>query len=146
MIKIVKISLDEVISVRHPVLRTGKPIESCRFDGDKLSTTFHLGAYINSILVGVVTILYQRNKLLSNERQYQLRGMAVIESYQKMGIGKELVLAAENLVKEKSGSLVWMNARLLAVPFYEKLGYSVFGLKFNIPKVGEHYSMKKTLK
>lgn len=34
-----KIAAAETYSVRLPVLRKGKPIESCRFDGDDLETS-----------------------------------------------------------------------------------------------------------
>ena len=35
------ISANETFLVRHPVLRAGKPIENCKFDGDELETTQH---------------------------------------------------------------------------------------------------------
>ena len=38
MQNIKKISATETFLVRHPVLRAGKPIESCHFDGDDLET------------------------------------------------------------------------------------------------------------
>lgn len=34
-----KIAALETYSVRPPAIRKGKPIESCRFDGDDLETT-----------------------------------------------------------------------------------------------------------
>jgi hypothetical protein len=41
------INSEDTYLVRHPVLRAGKPIESCIFDGDDIDTTIHLGIYLN---------------------------------------------------------------------------------------------------
>ena len=42
-----KITSTDTFSVRHPVLRSGKPLESCHFDGDILATTSHYGLFLN---------------------------------------------------------------------------------------------------
>ena len=47
MIQIKEIPSKETYSVRQPVLRKGKPIESCIFEGDDLATTHHFGLYDN---------------------------------------------------------------------------------------------------
>src|SRR5690606_30600009 len=129
--------------VRHPVLRKGKPLDSCKFDEDDLSTTFHLGAFDNDKLVGVVTIIKKENTSFLEKNQFQLRGMAVLEHYQGQGIGAILVKQSEDRVMEQIGSLVWLNARLVAISFYEKLGYKISSDKFEIPLVGMHYTMTK---
>lgn len=36
------VNSEDTYLVRHPVLRAGKPIESCIFDGDKTETLIHL--------------------------------------------------------------------------------------------------------
>ncbi|NCG04798.1 MAG: GNAT family N-acetyltransferase [Bacteroidetes bacterium] len=124
--------------VRHPVLRNGLPIESCVFDRDDDSNTLHLGAYMGEKLVGVLT-------LLPNKANVQLRGMAVLHEMQKKGIGYQLILEAENRIKNMRISLLWLNARLLAVPFYERFGYQKQGEMFNLYHGGNHYKMTKKL-
>ncbi|SFS67131.1 Protein N-acetyltransferase, RimJ/RimL family [Zhouia amylolytica] len=136
------ISAQETFQVRHPVLRPGRPLETCVFEGDDLKSTFHLGAFYNKNLVGVVTMMKSAEK---TENVFQLRGMAVLDDYQKKGIGEELVCHAEEEVRKKGGTSVWMNARQVALNFYMKLGYEKFGEKFYIPKIGAHYKMKKKL-
>lgn len=145
MITINQITTKETISVRHPVLRQGKPIESCKFDDDDLPSTFHLGAFINTELIGVVTILNKKSKLSAAKFQFQLRGMAVLLEFQKKGIGQALVKYAENNVKNYNGELIWLNARQVAVDFYSKLDYKIIGEEFNIPNIGAHYTMIKYL-
>lgn len=48
MIEIKKITSYETMIVRHPVLRQGKPIETCHFEGDDLSSTYHLGLFLTT--------------------------------------------------------------------------------------------------
>lgn len=144
MLKIKSISSGEAITVRHPVLRQGKPLDSCKFEGDDLSTTLHLGAFYQDKLVGVVTILKKNNKSFFEKDQFQLRGMAVLEQYQGQGVGAILVKQSEERIMGQKGFLIWLNARLVAISFYEKLGYSISGDEFEIPLIGVHYTMIKT--
>jgi hypothetical protein len=78
IIIIKKIAAAETYSVRLPVLRKGKPIESCRFDGDNSETTPHFGLYLSQKLVGIISLFKKNNPTFSEKIQYQIRGMAVL--------------------------------------------------------------------
>ncbi|HEX8575816.1 MAG TPA: GNAT family N-acetyltransferase [Flavobacterium sp.] len=145
MEKITIITSTETFSVRHPVLRAGKPIESCRFEGDDLATTTHLGLFKDNHLIGMISIFEVKSPLFNDERQFQLRGMAILEEYQKKGFGEKLVRHAEHYLKSKNASLLWFNARLIAVEFYKKLGYTIIGEAFIIENIGTHYIMFKKI-
>ncbi|MGS2760682.1 GNAT family N-acetyltransferase [Sinomicrobium sp. M5D2P9] len=138
-----EISGEETYPVRHPVLRPGLPLSTCRFDGDDASATFHLGLYMEDKLAGVVTILENNHVLFEEEHQFQLRGMAVLQEFQKKGLGQVLVREAEKEVESRGGGFIWMNARKVAVKFYEKLGYRIAGDEFIVETVGPHYVMQK---
>lgn len=94
-------------------------------------------------MVGVVTILKKNNKSFFSKNQFQLRGMAVLQQHQGKGIGAILVKQSEERVMDLNGSMIWLNARLVALSFYEKLGYKISSDKFEIPLVGVHYTMTK---
>lgn len=145
MKKIKEITSGETFSVRHPVLREGKPIESCAFEGDNLSSTKHFGLFVDENLTAVVSVYQNNSSIFKNQNQFQIRGMAVLKDFQKKGFGEELVLCCEDYIKSKNGELIWFNARENAVPFYKKLGYEVFGEQFEIENVGIHYIMKKEM-
>jgi len=145
MIEIKKISAFETIIVRHPVLRAGKPIETCNFEGDDLPSTVHFGLYFEEQLIAVISAFEVKNKLFIEENQYQIRGMAVLEEFQKKGFGEELLKHCENEIKLKKGNLIWFNARETAVGFYKKSGYEVLGDQFEILDVGPHYILFKSL-
>lgn len=135
----------ETFPVRHPVLRPGKPIETCQFEGDNLETTKHFGYFSGEKLVGVASLFQSSTPLLSEKEQFQLRGMAVLHDYQKKGIGEVLVKCAEKDAIERKGKLIWFNAREIAVAFYRKLGYEIIGDPFDIGDIGKHYVMYKNL-
>jgi ribosomal protein S18 acetylase RimI-like enzyme len=140
-----KITSETTFSVRNPVLRPNLPVETCRFDGDNLPSTVHFGYYDNEKLVGIVSVFEKNNENWNNNRQFQIRGMAVLEEFQKKGIGEKLVQTVINLAQEKEIELIWFNARKNAVPFYEKIGFHINGTAFEIEGVGTHYIMYRFL-
>jgi GNAT superfamily N-acetyltransferase len=132
-------------AVRQPVLREGKPVGSCRFDGDNLETTSHFGLYHDENLIGVVSVFKIINPIFNSTDQFQIRGMAILPQFQKNGFGQKLVIHCEEFIKNLNGTLIWFNAREKAVPFYEKLGYQKVGNPFSIADIGIHYIMKKEI-
>ncbi|MBF4518594.1 GNAT family N-acetyltransferase [Flavobacterium sp. ANB] len=135
----------ETYIVRQPVLRNGKPIESCIFEGDDLDTTHHFGLFDNSELIGIISLFSQTNTIFAEKKQAQIRGMAVLETHQKKGFGEALVKHCENYCYENNVDLIWFNARTAAVGFYKKMNYEIIGAPFDIKDVGEHYLMSKKL-
>ena len=138
-----KIAAAETYSVRLPVLRKGKPMESCRFDGDDLETTQHFGFYLDRKLVGIISLFRNNSSSFSEKNQCQIRGMAVLEYHRKKDFGKALIIHSEKECKDDEVDLIWFNARMEAIGFYEKMGYRKKGIPFDIPDVGEHIVMFK---
>ncbi len=145
MFEIKEISAFETIIVRHPVLRFGKPIESCRFEGDDLPTTTHFGLFYEDVLSAVISLFIAKNILFLEENQFQIRGMAVLEQHQKKGFGEALLNYCENQIRNNSGEIIWFNARETAIGFYEKSAYQNIGDGFEIADIGIHYVLFKKL-
>ena len=143
MYSIQKINSTETYPVRHIVLRAGKPIESCQFDGDELVSTHHFGYYLNKQIIGVISLFEIENEHFIAQKSFQLRGMAVLTSFQKQGIGEALVSEAEKFCTTQKADLIWFNARTSAVGFYKKMGYEIVGTEFEIKEVGPHFLMYK---
>ena len=78
----------ETYIVRQPVLRKGKPIESCIFEGDDLKDTYHFGLYNSGELIGIISLFTKINSIFAEKNQAQIRGMAVLESHQKRDLGR----------------------------------------------------------
>lgn len=138
------ISTEDTYLVRHPVLRVGRPLSDCAFDGDNKEGTFHIGLFFKDSLIGVATFLNNSNDLFPDSKQYQLRGMAILKDFQKKGLGGLLLSEGERLLN-KQCSLIWCNAREIAVNFYNENGYHISGTPFEIEKIGLHYVMSKKI-
>ena len=67
--------------------------------------------------------------------------MATHPAYRGRGAGRLLVEHALRLLQERGADLLWCNARLIAVPFYARLGFQVQGPEFDIPGIGPHHVM-----
>ena len=145
MIQIKEIQSKDTYIVRQPVIRKGKPIESCIFGGDNLDTTHHFGLFENKNLTGIISLFNQINITFAEKNQGQIRGMAVLEAHQKKDFGKAPVKYCEEYCIKENIDLIWLNARTAAVGFYEKMNYQIIGEPFDIKDVGEHYLMFKKL-
>jgi GNAT superfamily N-acetyltransferase len=146
MHSIQKITSTETYPVRHIVLRAGKPIESCQFDGDELGSTHHFGYYSNNQIIGVISLFAIDNSHFITQKSFQIRGMAVLPAFQKHGVGEALVKEAEKFCTTQKAYLIWFNARTYAVGFYQKMGYEIVGSEFEIKEVGPHFLMFKKIK
>lgn len=145
MVTLKEITALETYSVRHPVLREGKPLESCHFEGDDLQSTIHIGLYVNAALIGVVSLFKTKNAEFKSDNQFQIRGMAVLKHHQKRGYGNQLIIEAEVIANNNNCKLLWFNAREKAVGFYEKMNYKIIGEPFNVGDIGTHFVMSKKL-
>jgi GNAT superfamily N-acetyltransferase len=139
-----RITTAETYLVRHPVLRKGKPIESCAFNGDDLHSTQHFGLFDADRLIGVLSLFVEKCDLFETETQLQFRGMAVLESEQNKGFGEQLMRYAESQITVSSPYLIWLNAREKAISFYKKMGYQSIGEPFTIGDIGTHFVYYKT--
>jgi N-acetylglutamate synthase-like GNAT family acetyltransferase len=74
----------------------------------------------------------------------QLRQMAVDNLQQTSGLGRAIVLFAEETAREKGYKVLMMHARDAVIPFYQKCGYKISGDGFE--EVGiPHHRMEKLL-
>jgi GNAT superfamily N-acetyltransferase len=137
-IKIERVRVEEIIDLRHAVLRAGLPRESAHFTGDDDSQAVHLAAKVGTKVVGCATILVNE---WNGERASQLRGMAVDPAEQRRGVGRLLLAEVELIVAEKKVGLLWANVRKVAVAFYQKFGWEIVSEEFEIPTAGPHFEM-----
>ena len=75
------------------------------------------------------------------ELTYQLRGMATSPDVRGEGYGIALLEEARRIFKERQATGWWCNARLVAVPFYERFGMKIASEQFEIEGIGPHHVM-----
>lgn len=145
--KIVKIKATETTNLRSNQLRQGLPLSTCVFDRDENEDTFHLGLKIENEIVSIASFFNNNHQLIDySDRQYQLRGMATAESYKGKGAGSKLINYVSSVLKGQNIDVLWCNARLNAVKFYQKNGFEIISDEFQIEGVGPHLVMKLDLK
>lgn len=130
---------EEILPLRHRILRTGMPLESAIFPEDRDADTIHYGAFLNDECVVCLTLI---KSTWDKKPAWQLRGMATAKEHQGEGFGGQLIRFAEADVKSVQGpTLLWCNARLAAVPFYERNGWEIASEMFEVPIFGPHHKM-----
>lgn len=97
------------------------------------------------VVVGACYILLNVAPFDSKKWALQLRGMAVEPALQGQGIGASLVKHVLTLAEEEQVEILWFNARRVALGFYAKLGFHKWGEEFEIPNIGPHTVMFRTL-
>jgi GNAT superfamily N-acetyltransferase len=132
----------EIIDLRYRVLRPGWPRDAAVFDGDDLPTNYHFGAFADSPPhANVCCVTFHLNSW-KDRAAWQLRGMATDPAWTGRGLGRNAVqLGITTIIAASPVHFFWCNARLAAVPFYEKLGWQIASERFEIANVGPHYQM-----
>ena len=143
MFTIKKITAATTYPIRHAILRKGEALEKCIYPGDDSDLHSHFGLFEETELVGVVSVYQTKNPLFTDEKQFQIRGMAVLDNHQKKGYGAALLQHAESYLKREAHYTIWFNARIVAIEFYKKMDFIQIGKPYEIDTIGVHYTMYK---
>jgi len=128
----------QMLRLRYDMLR--KPL-GLRFDEGELEKEKNdvlMGAFEDDRILGCCLLTRVDNNTV------RLRQMAVPNNLQGKGIGRALMIFAENIARDLGYKTLVMHARKTAIGFYNKLGYTSTGNEFmevTIP----HFVMQKTL-
>lgn len=143
MITIKTIPTEETYNLRKDVLRKNIDLPY-KFNGDLDESTFHLGAFKENKLVGIVSFMKSSNDNIQGT-QYQLRGMATLPEVRGEGFGNLLIKKGTEILQQKAIEFVWCNAREVALGFYQRNGFEIIDQSFDIERVGAHYKMVKEI-
>jgi GNAT superfamily N-acetyltransferase len=106
---------------------------------------FHLGVIDNGNIASIGTFFPMSSTKLDIRKQYRLRAMATHPDYAGKGCGRLLITYSIQLLREEGVEVLWCDARLGAVGFYEALGFSSLDEIYDVPKIGPHKFMWKLL-
>ncbi|MDY6915322.1 MAG: GNAT family N-acetyltransferase [Candidatus Cloacimonadota bacterium] len=118
------ISYWEEVRLRQKLLRTPLEKEFSISELQKERSDIHLGIFSEDMLLGCLII-----SPISKET-VRLRQLAVLNLFQNQGLGKKLVLKAEEIAKSWGYSQIMLHSRQNVNEFYEKLGYKKVGNPF----------------
>jgi GNAT superfamily N-acetyltransferase len=108
--------------LRHEVLYPTEPLHTMAMEED--NNGLHFGAFYNNQLVGVVSLFHQG-------ADYQFRKFAVDPQMQGKGVGNALLQCIISFAALQGGNRIWCNARLSAIGFYVKAGFTTTGTTFS---------------
>jgi GNAT superfamily N-acetyltransferase len=138
--------------LRTAILRPGWTDRQATYPEDE-TVALHVAAFLDEeVTVHGVATVYAEEPPEANRDQipeaayadgasWRLRGMATSDAARGTGLGRLVLEECYAIVREHGGRVLWCNARLVAVPFYERLGMAVVGPGFDIPGIGPHFVM-----
>ncbi|MBP3944002.1 GNAT family N-acetyltransferase [Sphingobacteriaceae bacterium WQ 2009] len=136
------IQAEDTLPLRSLVLRNGAPLAEAKMEEDLTATTFHLGYFNEAGELLCILTCQQQTHAAFEGAGYRLRGMATHPDARQQGLAKQLLLAAIQHLKEVLNvDYLWFNARVVALPFYEKLQFEYLSTEFDIPGIGPHREM-----
>lgn len=125
--------------LRYRILREplGKERGSERNEGDEAG--IHFALYDKDVVKAIARL----DKV--SDAVCQVRFVAVESNLQGSGMGKKIMEAVEARGKAEGYEKLILHARDYALPFYEKLGYTLLGPSYKLFDVLQHFEMEKFL-
>jgi GNAT superfamily N-acetyltransferase len=134
---------DDVIALRQSVLRPHLSMDETRYDADGGPDAVHFCAEDETgRVVSVATVLREAPPWRAGVTNgWRVRGMATASGWRGRGAGSAILSAVFAHIGASGGGLVWCNARLSAVNFYERAGMTTTGELWEEPVIGPHIAM-----
>ncbi len=129
----------QMVKLRNEILR--KPLGMVLMEEELLKekNEILIGAFEDDTMLGCCMVVKE------NEEECRLRQMAVLNTLRGKGVGRAIMIFAENIARDRGFKRMIMHARASALGFYEKLGYQSVGDEF-IEITIPHYIMQKDLR
>ena len=129
---------EQMLRLRYDLLRKPLGLSFNPGELEKEKEDVLIGAFEDDRLLGCCLLTRVDPKTV------RLRQMAVPNNLQGKGIGRALMIFAENIARDMGYQTLMMHARISATGFYEKLGYSKSDVQF-IEVTIPHIVMEKKL-
>ncbi|MGH1468640.1 MAG: GNAT family N-acetyltransferase [Bdellovibrionales bacterium] len=134
--------LEKIIELRQEVLHPGGPRDRVVYAQDKEDSTIHLiHKDLNGDILITGTMILEAEEE-NGEQEFRIRGMAVSEKLRGQGLGTKLLEKFIEVAREEKVYKIWCNARVKALPLYERKGFVKTGEPFDVPGSGPHYRMR----
>ncbi len=146
MFTVREINKELTYDIRSLILRPNQPREAAMYETDDFAGSFHVGVFDDEKLICIVSFCLEDYDSFKPSHQYRLRAMATLEEYRNKGAGSMAVQFAEKILREREVDVLWCKARVTAMGYYKKLGFTTYGDVFDYHPIGEHIIMYKMLK
>lgn len=129
---------EQMLALRHQILRKPLGLDFSREELEKEAQNVLLGCFDDEVLEGCCMLVE------TSKKEVRLRQMAVLSGLQGKGIGRVMMVFAENVARDRRYQKIIMHSRVGSIPFFEKLGYYAVGEPF-IELTIQHVVMEKEL-
>ena len=166
-----RVSASETFDLRRRVLRPHQTIEEMTLQGEEAPDTAFFAARdaTSGIVLATASVQYEappwepqalrdrdhvgpQNRLevpgdvrsvtgVEGANAWRLRAMATADGFRGQGLGRRVLEAVIDHVSTRGGGLLWCAARIRAVPFYARAGFSPLGDFYEEPVIGTHVLM-----
>jgi len=170
-----QVSLAETLNLRWRVLRPHQRLEEVTLQGDEdPDTAFYVARdAVSRIVLATASVQREAPPWAPHARRgrdhagpdatlevptlarlaagsetanaWRLRAMATADGFRGQGLGRVVLDAIIDHVAAFGGGLLWCGARVRAVPFYERAGFSTLGEFYEEPIVGTHVLMWRSV-
>ena len=111
-----QIPLELAWQIRHKVLYPDESPEAVKLPDDE--DGIHFGLFDHNKLISVAS-WFRRNKT-----EAQFRKLATLEEFRNLGYGTSLMQYIIDFSESENIKFLWCNARVKALNFYKKLGFT----------------------
>jgi predicted GNAT family N-acyltransferase len=132
------VELQEAFEVRRQVFVREQGISEDLVFDEHDTEALHMVVKDGERVIGTARVQFVANN------QAKLERMAVLKLYRRKGIGKEMLLFLDAVLKDKQVQQVIIHAQLEVVPFYKSCGFNELGLPF-LEAGMKHIKMSKRL-
>jgi len=134
-------------ALRIAVLRPHEPDAPRMYAGEDDPETLHFAALDPSgEVLAVGSAIADPHPREPRPGDWRIRGMATVPERRGEGLGAAVLEALVTAAEGKGAERLWCNARVGAVPFYERAGFAVEGEEFELPRIGPHRLMSRSLR
>jgi predicted GNAT family N-acyltransferase len=139
------VEVGAVRPLRSRVLRRGGPPEASVLPFDEDPRSRHLALLVDGEVVAVGSVLPEPPPWSpEHPHAWRVRGMATKEGLRSRGHGQKVLRGLIDYAASAGGEIIWCDARLAAVPFYERQGFAATGAVF-VNEGVDHLAMWREL-
>jgi len=140
-------------SLRQEVLRPGRPVRDCIYPGEDDARATHVAALQRTRPTGsdfsvlAVGVVMPEAPAWESEADdgWRVRGMATRPESRGEGLGSRVLDLLIGHVAAHGGGLLWCHARTPALHLYERARFVPRGDVFELPEIGPHQVMWRTV-
>lgn len=142
-IEIQRVRAEATAALRQQVLRPHQTVEDVARGSDGETDAVYFAAVDQGVVIGTASVRPEAAPWAPDHRpSWRLRGMATAEGWRGNGVGRAILDTVVDHVRREGGGLLWCNARIPAVPFYERAGLVTRGEAWVDPMIGPHVAME----